>query len=185
MDAIPPVMRVKGKRKVYQSISSTFSRISSPKNSLEIGTSIAGTGSPTSDLPSSSLHPRKKRQRIYQSISSAFSKRSSPMENSPQPTSPSPANLPEIFISSTNLSPTSEEEDNFKMIEEALSPMENEEEVEGGGSSLRPEPEIVETAAQPQSDANSTPMGRFTFAPSVEEVKSALEDLRKILKPPR
>ena len=110
------------------------------------------------------------------------------MENSPQPTSPSPANLPEILISSTNPSPTSEEEDNFKMIEEALSPMENEEEVEGGGSSLRPEPEIVEpseTAAQPQSDANSTPMGKFTFAPSVEEVKSALEDLRKILKPPR
>jgi hypothetical protein len=180
-------MRLKGKRKVYQSISSAFSRISSPRNSLEIATSIAGTGSPTSDLPSSSLHPRKKRQRIYQSISSTFSRRSSPMENSPQPTSLSPANLPEIFISPTNPSSTSEEEDDFRMIDEVLSPMENEVEVEGGGSSLRPEPEIDEpskTAAQPQSDTNGTPTGKFTFALSVEEVKSALEDLKKILKPP-
>ena len=101
------------------------------------------------------------------------------MENSPQPTSPSPVNLPEIFISPTNPSPTSEEEDYFRMIEEVLSPMEIEEEVEGGGSSSKPEPEIdmPETAAQLQSDANSTPTGKFTFAPSVEEVMSALEDL--------
>jgi len=49
MDAIPPVMRLKDKRKVYQSISSAFSRISSPQNSLEIATSIAG--SPTADPP--------------------------------------------------------------------------------------------------------------------------------------
>jgi len=73
------------------------------------------------------------------------------------------------------------------MIEEVLSPMENKEEVEGSGSSLRPEPEIAEPsemAAQLQSDANGMPMGKFTFALSVEEVKSALEDLRKILKPP-
>src|SRR5882724_8669465 len=178
-------MRLKGKRKVYQSISSAFSRISSPKNSLEIATSIAGTGSPTSDPPFSSFHPRKKRQRIYQSISSAFSRSSSPMENSPQPTSPSPANLPEIFISPTNPSPTSEEEDHFRMIEEVLSPMENKEEVKGSGSSPRPEPQIDNMAAQLQSDANGMPTGKFTFALSVEGVKSALEDLRKILKPPR
>jgi hypothetical protein len=100
--------------------------------------------------------------------------------------------LPEIFISPPSPSPAPEEGDNFRIIEEVLGPVENEEEVEGGGCSPRPELEIDEpiTApapgpAQPQSDANSTSTGEFAFAPSVEEVTLALEDLKKILKPPQ
>ena len=70
--------------------------------------------------------------------------------------------------------------------------MENEEEMEDSGYSLRREPEIDgpgKTSAQPQSDANrdanGASTGVFVFAPSIEEVTSALEDLKKILKPPR
>jgi hypothetical protein len=145
MDSIPPAMRPKGKRKVYQSISSAFSRMSSPRaSSLEMqSASIAGT---LDNLPGS---PRKKRQRIYSSLSSAFSRRSPSMANSPQPMSPSPVNLPEIFIFPPSPSPAPEEGDNIRMIEEDLGPVVNEEEVEGGGSSPRPELEIDEPETAP------------------------------------
>ena len=183
LDTTPPAMSPNGKRKVFQSISSAFSRMSSPRgDSLEI------QSTPTSDPSSPCLHPRKKRQRIYQSFSSAFSKKISPRANSPEPTSPSPANLPEVFQSPSNPSSTPEENDDYNMIEEVPRPMENEEEMEDSGYSLRREPEIDEPgtmSAQPQSDANGALTGMFVFAPGIEEVMSALEDLKKIFKPPR
>jgi len=63
--------------RIYQSISSAFSRLSSPiADSLESPTSSGPTADlpepPTSDHPSPSLSPRRKRQRIYQSLGSAF-----------------------------------------------------------------------------------------------------------------
>ena len=72
-----------------------------------------------------------------QSFSSAFSKKISPRANSPKPTSLSPANLPEVFQSPSNPSPTPEENDDYNMIEEVPRPMENEEEMEDSGYSLR------------------------------------------------
>jgi len=122
MDAYLPVMRLKGKRKVIQSIQFCFQQDILSKEPLEkSATSIAGSGSPTSEcflfFPS-----QEKRQIIYQSISSEFSRRSSPNGNSPQPTFlVSQSALKSHF--STNPSPTSEEEDNFRMIDEVLSPM--------------------------------------------------------------
>jgi hypothetical protein len=118
-------MSPKGKRKrVYQSISSAFSRISSPR-----GDSPEIQSVPTPDPPSPYLTPQNKRQRIYQSFSSAFSKKASTRANSPEPTSPSPANLPEVFQSPSYSSPTPEEEDDYNVLEEVPRPMENEEEV--------------------------------------------------------
>lgn len=66
--------------------------------------------------------------------------------------------------------------------------MENEEEVEAGSSSSRlgleiNKPKTAPGPAQLQSGANGTWKGKFMFAPSVEEVTLALEDLKKILKP--
>jgi len=91
----------------------------------------------------------KKRQRIYQSFRSTFSKKTSTRANSPEPTSPSPIHLPEVFQSPSNSSPTPEEEDDYNVIEEVPRPMENEEEVEDSGCSLRQEPEIDEPRSAP------------------------------------
>ena len=66
--------------------------------------------------------------------------------------------------------------------------MENEEEVEDSGCSLRQEPEIDEprsAPAQPRSYAKGTSTGEFAFVLTIEEVTSALEDLKRILKLPR
>ena len=138
---------------------------------------------PTTDPPSPYLPPRMKRQRIYQSISSAFSKKTSTRANLPEPTSPSPAiaaNLPEVFQSPSNLSPTPDEEDNYSVLEvsEVFRPMDNDSKV---GDSPRQEPEIDEPGTAPaqlQSDAKGSSTGEFAFAPTIEEVTSALEDLK-------
>jgi hypothetical protein len=133
LDTTPPAMSPNGKRKkVFQSISSTFSRMSSPR-----GDSPEIQSTPTSDSSFPCLNPRKERQRIYQFFSSVSNKKTSPRENSPEPTSPSPANLPEVFQSPSNPSPTPEENDEYNIIEEVPKPMENEEEMEDSGYSLR------------------------------------------------
>ena len=65
--------------------------------------------------------------------------------------------------------------------------MENEEEVEDSGCSPRQEPEIDEprtAPAQPHSDAKGGLRGEFAFSLTIVEVTSALEDLKRILKPP-
>ena len=133
---------------------------------------------PTPDPSSTYLTPQKKGQRIYQSFSSAFSKKASTRGNSPEPTSPSPANLPDIFQSPLYSSPTPEE---------VPRPMENEEEVKDSGCGLIQEPEIDEPGtapAQPQFNAKGGSGGEFAFALTIEEVTSALEDLKRILKSP-
>src|ERR1700691_5874086 len=104
------------------------------------GDSTEIQSTPTSDPSFPCLNPRNKKQRIYQSFSSAFSKKTSPRTNSPEPTFPSPVNLPEVFQSPSNPSPTPEENDEYNIIEEVPRPMENEEEMEDSGYSLRREP---------------------------------------------
>jgi len=83
-------MRPKGKRqRVCQSINSAFSMLSSPL--VHPLVSLPSTShaahlpkSPTSDHPSHSPSPARKRKRIYQSLSSAFSRYTTPRANSPE-----------------------------------------------------------------------------------------------------
>lgn len=96
-------MRPKDRRKrVYQSISSAFSRMSSSRGgSPEIQSTPnpdTADGVSTPDSPTHYLNPRKKRQRMYQSFSSAFSKKASPRANSPEPTVTRKDNAPHVYV---------------------------------------------------------------------------------------
>ena len=143
---IPPSMRPKGKgKRIYQSISSAFSRLSSPiAHSLESPPSSGPTANLpeplTLDHPSPSLSPKRKRQRIYQSLISVFSRNTSPRPNSPDPFPPISADPP-VFpnFALDDLLVPEQEDDQQSMEWRFEEPIEEEAEKNGGSSDPRQE----------------------------------------------
>jgi hypothetical protein len=132
--------------RIHQSLSSAFSRFSSPMAHSPVSPPSPGPAShlqepPTSDYSTLSSILPKKRQRIYQSISSAFSKNKSPRAPSPEPFQPT--------SSSDNQEPIPGAEDEMQNIEW----MNSEPRGDGGDQeeNQRQEPVITEetVAAQP------------------------------------
>lgn len=200
-DSLPPSMRPKGKRqRVYQSISSAFSRLSSPilTHSLIIfpsaGTTTHLPEASTPDHHSHSPSPARKRQRLYQSLSSVFSRCTSSRAYSPETFS-------EAISGDDNDMVVIEAEGNMQSIEQAAPEALEDVEDEGDSAQIpRYEPAITNKnfPAQPQSESDASngssraadtimgaARGTFNPPPTMEEVLSAHTDLQRILKPPR
>ena len=95
IDNLPLYMRPKGNRgRIYHTISSVFSRKSSPVASSP--ESLLSTDTPAHLPEAISLSPQREKQRIYKSISSAFSGMSPPRAYSPKPFPSIPGDLPEV-----------------------------------------------------------------------------------------
>src|ERR1700683_1510275 len=91
MDSPPSSVRPNGNgKRIYHTISSVFSRKSSPVASSPEAPLSTEPPNYVSEAPilqpkSPSLSPQRKRRRIYNSISSAFSRMSSLRADSPEP----------------------------------------------------------------------------------------------------
>jgi hypothetical protein len=109
-----------------------------------------------------------------------FSRKSSSRADSAEPSLPGPAALPVPRLNPDGVEGAAD------MAEQSQRPLED-----NSAQILGQEPVIVdeENLAQPQSERveprSGVPEGVFVHPPTVDEVASALEDLEKILNPPR
>jgi len=188
MDSPPSSVRPNrnGKR-IYHTISSVFSRKSSPVASspdapLSIEPPNFVPEAPILQPKSPTLSPQRKRQRIYNSISSAFSRMSSLRADSPEP-------IPDDSELDQGQAQIQKEEDEIEDQGFGLPrPMEVDREVEDVDCELT----RVTDPAQPQPTSSGPEVvgrsfdnakGTFTSAPTIAEVELAHKDLQRILKP--
>ena len=191
-------MRLRAKRpRIYQSISSAFSRKSSSSPESPPSQSMPShlPAVPTAGNPSLLSISTSRSQRIYQSISSAFSRHTSPMQDLPEICSSTPAQSP-----APNPLPIPPQSEAECIVEPDWGNLEVMEEVEGqynGDHCPRHNEEINNKTdhAQLPSESESNGPSREAEAPvkaakgayvavlTIEEVRSAHADLQNILKP--
>jgi hypothetical protein len=140
------------------------------------------------------MSPKRKKWRIYQSLSSAFSRKSSPKANSPEP---SAAVLLEATELDANASLNPEGEGGVPDIgDQFFRPLEDNNRQIKSGHDAGQEPEISDEPVPVQLQSKLDGLlraadshlgalkGTFMHLPTVDKVVLALEDIKKILKPP-
>lgn len=191
-------MRLRAKRpRIYQSISSAFSRksSSSPESPPSQSTPSHLPAVPTAGNLSLLSISTGRSQRIYQSISSAFSRHTSPMQDLPEICSSTPAQS--LASNPLPIPPQSEAECIVEPDWGNLKVMEEVEDQYNGDHCPRHNEEINNKTdhAQLPSESESNGPSREAEAPvkaakgayvavlTIKEVRSAHADLQNILKP--